>query len=101
MSAGKLVRKCLELEFNDKIADEFKEIAKEYQTVTRLDLVQFFEKMEVPKFYNPTSWVLEECFKMLLQQDTQLGWKDFDGCDMDVKNNFDETLLIHTIKTFK
>ena len=101
MSAGRLVRKCLELEYNDKIADEFKEIAKEYQIVPRLDFVEFFEKLDVPKFYNPTSWVLEECFKMLLQQDTKLGWKDFDGCNMDVKNNFGETLLIHTIRTFK
>lgn len=27
--------------------------------------------------------------------------KDFDGCDMDIKDNFDETLLIYAVKTCK
>lgn len=53
------------------------------------------------EFENPDSWLLEDCFKMLVCEESALNVKDFDGCDMDVKDNFDETLLIHTIKEFK
>ena len=66
-----------------------------------MDLVEELDKIVMPEFHNPNSWVLEECFKMLVQQDSDVTIKNFEGCDMDVKDNFDETLLIHTIKTFK
>ena len=55
----------------------------------------------MPLFFNPVSWVLEDCFKMLIQQDTDIHFEDFDGCDLDVKDNFDETLLNHAVKNFK
>ena len=46
---------------------------------------------------------LEDCFKMLIQQDhdTELQLDEFTGCDMDIKDNFDEILLNHAVKTFK
>ena len=66
-----------------------------------MDLVEFFESLDVPKFYNPNLWILEDCFKMLIQLKTDLTINDFDGCDLDIMDNFDETLLIHAVKTFK
>lgn len=48
-------------------------------------------------------WVLEDCFKMLIKQDQgeELTHEGFDGCDMDIKDNFDEILINHAVKTFK
>ena len=53
-------------------------------------------------------WALEDCFKLLIQYkdlteediDNE-NLVDFKGCDMDVKDNFGELLLNHTIKEFK
>ena len=86
----------------DLTPQKFIQLTNHFQIDTQAQqIVKFFETFEVPKFYNPNSWVLEECFKMLIQQDTNLKVNDFDGCDMDIKDNFDETLLNYAVRKFK
>ena len=63
--------KINKLSTEDFTPGEFKELMQDFDYVPGLHIVEFFENFEVPKFYNPYSWVLEECFKMLIQQDTE------------------------------
>ena len=62
-----------------------------------------FVKKKIKLLEDRYRWVLEDCFKMLIQQDhgTELQHDKFTGCDMDIKDNFDEILLNHAVKTFK
>lgn len=80
---------------------KFIDFIKNIEYVPEIEFIEEIESLEVPEFFNPNSWVLEDCFKMLVQTDTNINLKNFDGCDMDILDNFDETLLNHAIKTFK
>lgn len=89
------------LKADDDLQKNFKEMVKTFDSVPGQDIIDWFESLDMPLFYNPNSWILEECFKMLIQQDTDIEIREFDGCELNVKDNFDETLLIHAVKTFK
>lgn len=39
---------------------------KTFDSAPGLDLVEQIDSIKLPEFYNPSAWVLEECYKMLV-----------------------------------
>ena len=88
--------------FENFTVEKYHEASKMFFPMPGLQLCKRYEAIEMPDFIDPSAWLLEDCFKMLIQQDSEFTQqKNFEGCDMDIMDNFNETLINHAIKTFK